>query len=649
MPYQVNKSKMVEKIAELVREKRVEGISDLRDESNKKGVRVVIELKKDAYGAVVLNQLFSYSQMQTSFGVNMLALNKGRPEQMNVLDFLKAFVEFRENVITRRTAFLLNKSRERAHVLIGLAIAVDSIDEVISIIRGSKDTAEARVKLLARDWQAEQTLRLIQLVDDRNNEVKDGKCFLTEDQVQAILDMKLARLTGLERGKIEKELDGLAQEIKEYLRILGDRSNILAIMKEELAEIKEKYATPRRSIIEESEYEHDIEDLIAEEDMVLTVTVSGYIKRVPLDTYRAQKRGGKGRAGLKSTDDDPLVEMFATTTHTPVLFFSNLGKVYKLKTYKIPVASPQARGRALINIFPLQDNEKITTIMPLPKDEDSWDALNLMFATANGNIRRSDMVDFKRIQTNGKIAIRLDETDSLIGVAPCQDSDHVLLATKFGKSIRFDLEKVRVIKSRTSNGIRGIKFAKKGDQVISLTILHGSPATREERDVFLRIPLEIRHQIAKGEEYDKSLVTCELSEELIKTLAEKEQFILTITENGFGKRSSAYEYRRTNRGGSGIINIVTSERNGNIISSFPANDDEQIIIMTDKGKLIRCKVSDIRIAGRNTQGVRVLRIDSNEKVVSTTLVSDSGEDEEIDDENIENLEEATVDSTPVTH
>lgn len=640
IPYQVNKAKMVERIAELVREKRIEGISDLRDESDKAGVRVVVELKRDAIAEVVLNQLYNYTPLQTSFGVNMLALDLGRPRLMNVREVLQSFITFREEVITRRTMFLLNKARDKAHVLIGLAIAVANIDEVIHIIRSSPDSSTARERLLERSWPAADVAPLIDLVADRHNKIENGQCRFTEAQAKAILDMRLARLTGLEREKIDNELNELATEIKDYLDILGSRERLYSIMREELNDIKEKFSTPRRSEFEENEYEHDIEDLIQREDMVVTATMSGYIKRVPLATYRAQRRGGKGRSGMSMKDEDITTRMFITNTHTPVLFFSSIGKVYKTKVYKLPLGNPQAKGRALVNIFPLQEGETITNVMPLPEDENTWDDLNMMFATAKGNIRRSDMADFKLVQSNGKIAIRLEEDDSLVGVLPCDDSQHVLLAAKNGKSVRFPVESLRVIKSRTSNGVRGMTL-EDGDRVISITILTGSDVTVETREEYLRIDLEKRlelnkllHQEGADEEtINTTLSACDspLDAETIKQLATDEEFILTITENGYGKRTSAYEYRATNRGGKGIVNIVTSERNGNVIYSTPAKDEDHIMLITDKGKLIRCPVDGIRIAGRSTQGVTIFKTANEEKVVSASLI----EDAETEDQNEE--------------
>ena len=647
VPYQVNKARLIEKIAELVRDKKIEGITDLRDESNKSGVRVVIELRKDIIPEVALNQLYSLTQLQTSFGVNLLALNNGAPKQMNLLDVLKAFVAFRENVISRRSIYLLNKAREKAHILIGLTLAVDSIDEIIATIRSSKDTIEAKQKLLSRKWAAGEAATLIELIGDMKNKIENDQCYFTEEQVQAILDMRLAKLTGLERQKLADELIELKKEIEYFLELLSDRQNILNIMKQELTEIKDEFATPRKTIIDENEFEHDIEDLIAEEDVVLTVTMEGYIKRVPLSAYRAQKRGGKGRSALKKEAEDILVEMFVTSTHAPVLFFSNHGQVYRLKAYKIPEGSATSKGRALVNIFPLREGEKITTIMPLPKNQDDWNGMNLIFATAEGNVRRSDMDDFKNIQANGKIAIRLDNNDSLVSVCFCADNDHILLATKFGKSLRFPLEALRVIKSRTSSGVRGMKLAE-GDKLISQTVLKSVDFDAELKAQFFAIDINKRRDLALTEDLtilEEFYASTEANHEKLLEIAKQEQFILSITENGYGKRSSSIDYRITNRGGSGIINILTSERNGSVVASFPAEDNEEIVIMTDKGKLIRCKVAEIRVAGRNTQGVTILKTDKDEKVVSVAKVSASDVDNNLE----EGEENPAITSNEVIH
>ena len=635
VPYQVNKARMIERIAELVRDKKIEGISDLRDESDKSGVRVVVEVKRDAMAEVILNQLFAFTPLQTSFGANMLALDRGKPRLMNLKDILAAFVDFREEVISRRTLYLLNKSRDRAHVLIGLAIAVANIDEVIAVIRGSKDPVEARDELMRRSWKAGDVQALLDLVDDSGNEIIDGEIRFTDAQARAILELRLQRLTGLERDKIDEELSGLAEDIKRYLEILGSREVLMKLLKDELLEMREQFAVPRRTAIEESEFEHDIEDLIPQEDMVVMVTMGGYIKRVPLSTYRAQRRGGKGRSGMAMRDEDETTQVIVANTHTPMLFFSSRGQVYKLKVYKLPLGTPQARGKALVNIFPLQEGETIENFMPLPEDESQWDDMHIMFATAKGNIRRNDLSDFHNVMSNGKIAIRLDDDDQLIGVLPCREDQHVLLAAKGGKCIRCPVSAVRVFKSRTSDGVRGMKLAK-GDEVVSLSIIDGVELEIEERDAYLRYANAKRR--AEGEEGEDETPTADgiqLSDERIAELEAAEQFILTLTENGFGKRSSAYEYRTTNRGGSGIVNIVTSERNGGIVRSFAVEDDDQIMLMTDKAKIIRCPVSGIRIAGRNTQGVTIFKTEKSETVISATYISGESLGDEEEGEEVE--------------
>ncbi len=642
IPYQVNKAHMVEKIAALVREKKLEGISDLRDESDKSGVRVVIELKRDAMGTVVLNQLYKYTPLQTSFGCNMLALNNGRPEQMNLQQMLQAFIKFREEVITRRTAHLLNKARDRAHTLIGLSIAVGNIDEVIALIRNSPDPQIARQKLMDKDWAAEDVRPLIALVDDYRNDIVDGRCKMTEAQARAILEMKLSRLTGLEQEKINSELSELAESIKEYLDILGDLTKLHEIMRLELEEIKEKFATPRRTSIELSEFEEDIEDLIPREDMVVTVTMEGYIKRVPLSTYRAQKRGGKGRSGLTMKDEDILAQVFVTSTHSPLLFFSTKGKAYKLKTFRLPQGSPQSRGRALVNIFPLEENETINVIMPLPEDESAWETANIMFATKNGNIRRNALSDFESVRANGKIAMKLDDDDELVSVLSCTEGQRILLATYYGKALCCPVSAVRVFKGRNSSGVRGVAL-EKGDRIISMAVLNAMDLPSEERDAYLRIPLDIRSSLLEDNKDIQSIISeyaLSWSEDVLRKLAQDEQFILTVTENGYGKRTSSYEYRVTNRGGKGIVNIVTSERNGNVAASFPVEDNDQIMLITNNGKLIRTPISDVRVAGRSTQGVTLFRVDKNEVVVSAAHIPASEVDEDEADITEDNSVEA---------
>lgn len=636
LPYQVNKAELLKNMEMLSRDKVIEGIAEMRDESNKLGVRVVVELKKDVVPDVVLNQLYKYTALQSSFGVNMLALNHGKPETMNVLDIIKAFVEFREEVVTRRITFLLNKARNRAHVLIGLSLAVANIDEVISLIKGSPDPAVAKEKLMEKFWEAKTVIPLLKLVDDYRNELKENKCKFTDEQATAILEMKLQRLTGLEKDKIEKELGTLADEIKERLEILGSRDKLMAVITEEFSEIKEKFATPRRTEIVVSEDDVDIEDLIQREDMVVTTTMGGYIKRVPLATYRAQRRGGKGRSGVSMHDDDMTTDIIVSSTHTPLLFFSDAGKVYRMKVYKLPLGGPNTKGRAIVNLLPLAQDEKITNITPMPEDKDTWDQFSIMFATAKGNIRRNDLAAFSNINANGKIAIRLDEDDKLIGVNICNETDHIMLSTKKGKSLRFPANAIRVFKSRTSDGVRGIKLAQKGDAVVSMAVLRDSTISIEKREEFLKIPVGARINFIANA--DKNAFEAEITEHAIENrtitneeaceLAQGEEFILSVTERGYGKRSSAYEYRVAGRGGQGVFNIDTSARNGDVVASFPIDQNDQIIIMTDAGTLIRTEVKDIRITGRNAMGVRLINVNGDEKVNSVTRIVSSEEDSE---------------------
>jgi DNA gyrase subunit A len=641
VPYQVNKARLVERIAELVKEKKIEGISDLRDESDKSGVRVVIEIKKDAMGEVVLNQLYNFTPLQTSFGVNMLALNGGRPELLDLKKVLTAFIAFREEVISRRTQFKLNKARDRAHVLIGLAIAVANIDEVIAVIRNSANPEIAKAELMRREWKAGDIIALLNLVEDSGNVLNGDKIYFTEAQAKAILELRLARLTGLEREKIDGELGELAVEIKYFLSILGSREKLYALMREELVEVKNQFAVPRRTEIQDSEFEVDIETLIQREDMVVMVTQGGYIKRVPLATYRAQKRGGKGRSGIDLRDEDATTELFVASTHAPVLFFSSTGQVYKLKVYRLPLSTPQARGKALVNIFPLKPGETIETFMPLPEDEADWDKLNIFFATAQGNVRRNDLSDFKSVQSNGKIAIRLDEGDKLVGVKTCAEEDHVLLASRQGKAMRFPVDAVRVFKSRTSDGVRGMKLAD-NDTVVSISILHGIRATAEEREDYRKVASARRRasglEEADGEAIDLSNIT--LSEEKIAEMSAAEEMILTVTELGYGKRTSAFEYRVTGRGGSGVTGIGISKKNGNVVASFPVENGDQIMLMTNKGTLIRTPVEDIRICGRTSQGVITLRTEAKEQVISAVRIKGGLVVQEANDAEGENPEAA---------
>ncbi len=639
IPYQVNKARMIERIAELVREKRIEGISDIRDESDRDGVRVVVEVKRDAQADIVLNQLYRYSPLQTSFGVNMLALRAGRPEQMNLKQVLEAFIEFREEVITRRTIFELGKARDRAHVLVGLAIAVANIDDVIALIRAAKDPVSARLSLMTNPWPAGDVAPLIDLIDDPEHEVIEGRYTLSEAQARAILDLRLQRLTGLERDKIAEELNELSEKIREYLEILADRTRVQKILREELLDVKENFSNERRTTIEDAELDTDIEDLIQREDMIVTVTHGGYIKRVPLSTYRAQKRGGKGRTGMSTRDEDFVSRVYIVNTHTPVLFFSSKGMVYKTKVYRLPLGTPQARGKALVNLLPLDEDEKITTLMPLPEEESSWNTLDVMFATASGNVRRNKLSDFTNVMANGKIAMKLKDDDSLVGVLACNENQDVLLATKKGRCIRFPVSGVRVFAGRSSSGVRGIRV-QNGDQVMSLSILRHTPFSVEERNAYLR---RMRAERMSSEDEEVNVeddqpaheIRTTLSEERYRELAEADELILTIASNGYGKRTSAYEYTIRNRGGQGIVNISLdsgARSNNSVVASFPVINDEQLVIVSDQGQVIRTSVEDIRIAGRSTRGVIVFRVGDEENVVSVSSLRESNDENEQEEE-----------------
>ena len=632
IPYQVNKARMIERIAELVREKKIDGISDLRDESDRDGVRVVIELKRGAIADIVLNQLYRYSSLQTSFGINMLALDEGRPGLLDLKRILEAFVGFREEVIRRRTEYDLGKARNRAHVLVGLAIAVANIDDVIALIRRAKDPNEARAELMERNWPAADVAPLIELIDDPGHRVVDGRYKLSETQARAILELRLQRLTGLEREKIAEELNELAKEIELYLSILRSREKVLAIAREELQAVKEKFATPRRTLIEDAEFETDIEDLIQREDMVVTVSHTGYIKRVRLSTYRAQRRGGKGRAGMSTRDEDFVTKVFVCSTHTPVLFFSSHGMVYRLKVFRLPEGEPQWRGKALVNLLPLDAGEVITTVLPLPEDEETGEDQFIMFATESGNVRRNRMSDFTSIRASGKIAMKLDPGDKLIGVDTCGADDDILLAANNGKCIRFPVADARIFSSRNSTGVRGIRLGE-NDHVVSLTVLDHIPLNVETRDAYLRMA-KARQRNGAEEPEETDSAAEDIAQEEFQRLAEAEQFILTVTENGFGKRTSAYEYRTTHRGGRGLVNIATEGRNGEVVASFPVGPMDQIMLVTNGGKIIRSPVGDIRIAGRATQGVNLFRTADGEKVVSAAHVEE-GNGEEGDGERTE--------------
>jgi DNA gyrase subunit A len=638
IPYQVGKSGLVEKIAEAAKDKRIEGVADIRDESNREGVRVVIDLKRDATPEVVLNQLWRHTPAQSSFPANMLAIRGGRPETLTLRDIIESFVRFREEVITRRSKYELLKARERAHILLGLVVAVTNLDEVVKLIRGSASPVAAREKLLARKWPGAEIRPYIALVEAVEPQGKSETYQLSEAQVKAILELRLHRLTALGRDEIGNELKELAESIGELLEILANRARLYEVMREEFDEVEAEFATPRVSELAPAAEGIEDEDLIEREDMVVTVTMTGYIKRTPLAVFREQKRGGKGRAGMQTKEEDAVTNLFVTSTHNPVLFFSNLGRVYRMKVWRLPEGGPNTKGRPMINLLPLAEGEIISTVLPLPEDENEWGGLHIMFATAHGTVRRNSMAAFTNIPTAGKIAMRFgastiegsdngddseeqaDPTDRLIAVELLTEADDVLLATRNGKAIRFMSTDVREFQSRTSTGVRGIRLLG-DDEVISMSILRrGAMRSQEEREAYLRCPPWRERQD----------VECTLPAERVAELSEKEQFILTVTENGYGKRSSAYEYRRTNRGGQGITNIDTSERNGRVVASFPAHQGEQLMLVTDQGKMIRTTVGDIRVMGRNTQGVTIFRVAENEHVVSVARIEESDDEGEIE-------------------
>lgn len=636
IPYQVNKASLIEKIAELVREKKIEGISDLRDESDRDGMRIVVEIKRDAMADVVLNQLYRYTPLQTSFGANMVALNGGRPELMTLKDLIKAFVDFREEVVSRRTKYLLNKARERAHILCGLAIAVANIDEVIRLIRTAPDPNSAREALMGRDWPAHDIAPLIALVDDPRHRINDdGTYRLSEAQARAILELRLQRLTALGRDEIGDELSKLAAEISEFLEILRSRARIMDIIKTELIEVRDTFATPRKTQIVDWDSDVDDEDLIAREDMVVTVSHAGYIKRVPLSAYRSQRRGGKGRAGMTTRDEDFVTRLFVANTHTPLIFFSSEGQAYKEKVWRLPLAAPNAKGKALVNMLPIKQGERITTVMPLPEEEASWDKLDVMFATSRGTVRRNKLSDFVQVNRGGKIAMKLDEGDHIVDVQICSEHDDVLLTTADGQCIRFPVTDVRVFKGRDSMGVRGINLAK-GDDIISMAILRHVDATGDERAAYLKMRRAVmgEQSSAETETTDDAEETessnASLSQERYAEMSALEQCILTISEKGYGKRTLSYEYRITGRGGKGITAMAVNSRNGKLVASFPVENSDQIMLVTDGGQLIRVPVDGIRTVGRNSQGVTIFSTKGKEKVVSVEHIE--GEDAEEGDD-----------------
>ena len=631
IPYQVNKATLIERMAELVREKRVEGISDLRDESDRDGMRIVIEIKRDAVADVVLNQLWRFTALQSSFGANMIALNGGRPEMLTLTDMLRAFLDFREEVVTRRTKYLLTKARDNAHIQVGLAIAVANIDEVIRLIRTSPDSATARTALMERMWPARDMAPLIALIADPRHALDaDGAIRLSEAQARAILELRLARLTALGRDEIAEALNRLAVEIADYLDILGSRVRLMSIIREELVKAKTDFATPRRTIILDSDADMEDEDLIQREDMVVLVSHGGYIKRAPLTTYRAQRRGGKGRGAMATREEDFVARLFVASTHQPVLFFSSAGQVYKEKVWRLPLAAPQARGKALVNLLPLETGERITTIMALPEDEESWEALDVMFATTRGTVRRNKLSDFAQVNRAGKIAMRLDEGERIVDVQICSDKDDVLLTSAKGQCIRFPVDDVRVFKGRDSMGVRGIALAE-GDSVISLAILKSFDASPAERLAYLKQ----RRAGAEGEAEEAGEAEAEgengaeangatLESEQFEAMQAAEQVILTISENGYGKRTSSFEYRVTGRGGKGIVAMAVNARNGALVASFPVEESDELMLVTDGGQLIRVPVTGIRIAGRSTQGVIVFDTADEENVVSVDRIGETG-------------------------
>ncbi|WP_193178179.1 DNA gyrase subunit A [Oricola nitratireducens] len=651
VPYQVNKASMIEKMAELVRDKRIEGISDIRDESDRQGYRVVVELKRDVVADVVLNQLYRYTPLQTSFGANMVALNGGKPEQMNLLDMLRAFVAFREVVISRRTKYLLRKARDRAHILVGLAIAVANIDEVIHLIRNAPDPATAREQLMTRRWPAKDVAPLIQLIDDPRHGIdpEDNTYMLSEEQARAILDLRLQRLTALGRDEIADELNTIGAEIRDYLDILSSRARVQQIVKDELIAVRDEFGTPRRTELAEGGPDMDDEDLIAREDMVVTFSHQGYIKRVPLQTYRAQRRGGKGRSGMATKEEDFVTRLFVANTHTPILFFSSRGIVYKEKVWRLPIGTPQSRGKFLRNMLPLQEDERITTIMPLPEDEDSWGELDVIFATTNGTVRRNKLSDFVQVNRNGKIAMKLEEDGAeILNVATCSENDDVLLTTSLGQCIRFPVTDIRVFAGRNSVGVRGISLGD-DDSVISMSILGHSDATPAQRNAYLKQASALRRQSDEDEVEDVALTNEEaeseegafvLSEEQFAEMAAAEEFVLTVSEYGSGKRSSSYDFRVSGRGGKGIRATDTSKTSeiGTLVAAFPVDDADQIMLVTNSGKVIRVPVNGIRFASRATKGVKIFTTAEGERVVSVERIrepEDNGEEEGTEEPNTE--------------
>ena len=624
VPFQTNKSLLIEKIALLVREKKIEGISDIRDESNKEGVRIVIELKRGVSSEVIINQLYKYSPIESSFGFNTLAILNGKPELLNLKQFIKVFVDFREKVLIKRTLFDLKKAKDRVHILIGLFIAIENIDEIISIIRKSKNPNEAKTTLQNKQWSFKKSKINKDVLDVSDLSNKD-QYHLSDYQVKAILELRLQKLTGIGHEEINQEISDLYKLIVQYKKILNDRNALLTQIKDELKDIKAKFATPRKTKIINQIGSFDIEDVVQKEDVIITITNKGYIKRSPLSSVKVQKRGGKGKTGITTRDEDFVNQIFTANTHTPILFFTSKGIVYKLKAWKIPEGSNQSKGKALNSILALKEGHIITSIMPLPSDESLWANMKIIFATSNGKVRKNSLLDFESIQTTGKIAIKLEDNDSIAGIKILDDDDDFLLSSEHGKSLRVQSKKLRIFKGRSSKGIKGMSL-KKNDKIISLSILKSVKITSEEAKSYIKVSrLEKDSEETPDDELDNTKIV-KLSKKQLDEFKNKEQYILTITENGYGKRSSAYEYRVSGRGGQGIINIIASERNGNVVSTFTINHEDQIMLITDKGQMIRCNVKDIRITGRNTQGVRIFNLSENEKVVSAARIEDASEE-----------------------
>ena len=628
IPYQVNKSTMIERIAEASRDKKIEGIAHVQDESDRVGVRVVVELKRDATAEVVLNQLFRFTPMQTSFACNMLALNRGRPEQLTLRSFLTNFISFREEVVTRRTAFELEKARERAHILCGLAVAVSNVDEIVSTIRKSADAAEAREKLMTKSWQASDILPYIQLIDDPHHSINDdGSYNLSEAQARSILELRLQRLTQIGVKEVTTELEGLAEKIKEYLSILRSKERIMTIISDELKEVQEQFSVPRRSEIIDWSGGLEDEDFIEKEDMVVTVTSGGYIKRTPLVDFRAQRRGGKGLSGMSTKEDDVVTTLFVANTHTQLLFFTTAGMVYKMKTWRLPVGGRTAKGKAIINILPIPQGVSVAAIMPVDREEKDWGDLQIMFATSKGGVRRNALSDFTNVKSNGKIAMKLPEGVEMVNARICSEADDVMLVTDSGRAIRFRTSDVRVFKGRDSTGVRGIKLREE-NKVVSMSVIRHFIATAEERSAYLKMRRAVAGVLDDADSSDEEIVTdISLSQERYSEMSAAEDLILTLTSQGAGKTSSSHDYPLRGRGGVGVAAMDKAMRGGPVIASFPVEQDDEIMLVTSTGQSIRCPVDGISFRSRSAGGVKVFNTSENESVVSVAWIADQGDEE----------------------